>query len=184
MVHACYFQWTGPFLASIGVPDNWIMVAMSIGQIAEIATMAALGYFIQRLGWRWIMVVGILGHAFRFAIYALGGPLWLVVGSNLVHGFCYAFFFASVYIFVDEYFPRDARASAQGLFNLLILGLGPFLGNLLWGRLGDVLRTPAGVDYKSLFLAPAALALLAAVTLAIAFRPPPRPAQEVQPAAA
>jgi nucleoside transporter len=183
MVHACYFQWTGPFLASIGVPDNWIMVAMSIGQIAEIATMAALGYFLKRLGWRWTMTIGILGHALRFAIYALGGPVWLVVGSNLVHGFCYAFFFASVYIFVDEYFPKDARASAQGLFNLLILGLGPFLGNLLWGRLGDALRTPSGVDYRTLFLAPAGLALLAAVTLAVAFRPPPRPA-EARPAAA
>jgi nucleoside transporter len=178
MVHACYFFWTSPFLASIGVPDNWIPAAMSIGQIAEIATMAALGYFIKRLGWRKIMTFGILGHALRFAIYALGGPVWLVVASNVVHGFCYAFFFASVYIFVDEYFPKDARASAQGLFNLLILGVGPFLGNLLWGKLGDVLRTPAGVDFRSLFLVPTGLAVLAAVILAIGFRPPPRPLSE------
>ena len=40
LVHQCYFQWTSPFLAAIGVPENWIMPAMSIGQIAEIATMA------------------------------------------------------------------------------------------------------------------------------------------------
>ena len=113
------------------------MPAMSIGQIAEIGTMAVLGPCLKRLGWRRIMVFGILGHAARFAIYALGEPVWLVVASNVVHGFCYAFFFASVYIFVDEYFPKDARASAQGLFNLLILGLGPFVGNLLWGYLGD-----------------------------------------------
>jgi multisubunit Na+/H+ antiporter MnhC subunit len=49
-----------------------IMPAMSIGQIAEIATMAALGYFLRRLGWRWIMTLGILGHALRFFIFALG----------------------------------------------------------------------------------------------------------------
>ena len=178
LVHACYFQWTSPFLSAIGVPENLIMPAMSIGQIAEIGTMAILGFFIKRLGWRRIMTFGILGHAFRFAVYALGEPVWLVVGSNVVHGFCYAFFFASVYIFVDEYFPKDARASAQGLFNLLILGLGPFVGNLLWGKLGDLLRTADGVDYRSLFLAPTALAIVAAVTLLLGFHPPERPAAE------
>ena len=45
---------------------------------------------------------------------------------------------------MDEYFPKDARASAQGLFNFLILGLGPFVGSLLWGRLGDAYTTAGG----------------------------------------
>ena len=36
---------------------------------------------------------------------------------------------ASVYIFVDEFFPKDARSSAQGLFNVMILGLGALLAN-------------------------------------------------------
>ena len=171
LVHQCYFQWTSPFLSAIGIPENMIMPAMSIGQVAEIATMAGLGWFLARLGWRWTMIFGILGHVVRFSIYSIGGPVWLVVASNVVHGFCYAFFFASVYIFVDEYFPRDARASAQGLFNFLILGLGPFAGSLLWGRLGDAYRTPAGIDFSRLFLAPAAVGLLAALVLFVAFRP-------------
>lgn len=171
LVHACYFQWTSPFLSAIGLHENMIMPAMSIGQIAEIGTMALLGVALKRLGWRKIMVFGILGHAVRFAIYSLGGPVWLVVASNVVHGFCYAFFFAVVYIFVDEYFPKDTRASAQGLFNLLVLGLGPFVGNLMWGKLGDVLRASGEIDYRLLFLAPTALALIAAITLFIGFHP-------------
>jgi predicted MFS family arabinose efflux permease len=175
LVHQCYFMWTSPFLAAIGVPEHLIMPAMSIGQVAEIATMAGLGYFLKRLGWRWTMILGILGHVVRFLIYAVGGPVWLVVGSNLVHGFCYAFFFASVYIFVDEYFPKDARASAQGLFNLLILGLGPFVGSLLWGALGDVYRTAAGVDFTRLFLVPSGLGIVAAVILFLGFHPDRRP---------
>jgi nucleoside transporter len=175
IVHACYFFWTSPFLSAIGVPENMIMPAMSIGQVAEIGTMAILGACLKRLGWRKTMAFGILGHAARFAIYSLGGPVWLVVASNVVHGFCYAFFFASVYIFVDEYFPKHTRASAQGLFNLLILGLGPFLGNLLWGWLGDVLRAGAGPDFRTLFLFPTGLALLAAVTLFLGFHPEERP---------
>jgi nucleoside transporter len=175
LVHQCYFQWTSPFLQAAGLPENWIMPAMSVGQIAEIASMAVLGAVLARLGWRWTMTVGILAHAFRFFIFAIGDPLWLMVAVNVVHGICYAFFFAAVYIYVDERCPRDARASAQGLFNLAILGVGPFAGSLLWGWLGDVFRTAANaVDFTRLFLAPAGLALAAAVLLAIAFRPADR----------
>ncbi len=172
LVHQCYFQWTSPFLAHIGLPENWIMPAMSIGQIAEISTMAGLGYFLKKLGWRTTMIVGILGHVLRFFVYSIGQPAWLVVGSNVVHGFCYAFFFASVYIYVDEYFPKDARASAQGLFNFLILGAGPFVGSLLWGWLGDTYTTAGAVDFSRLFLVPSGLGLLAAVVLFVGFHPP------------
>jgi nucleoside transporter len=172
LVHQGYFQWTSPFLERAGLAPNWIMAAMSIGQVAEIATMAVLGLVLQRLGWRMTMAIGIAAHALRFFIYALGDPLWLMVAVNIVHGMCYAFFFAAVYIFVDEHFPKDSRASAQGLFNLLILGLGPFFGSLLWGSLGDAFRTPAGqVDFGRLFLAPAWLAVAAVVLLLVAFRP-------------
>jgi len=172
IVHQAYFQWTSPFLAAAGLPANWIMPAMSIGQIAEIGTMAVLGTVLARLGWRTTMAVGIAAHAVRFFIYALGEPLWLIVAVNVVHGMAYAFFFAAVYIFIDERFPKDVRASAQGLFNLLILGIGPFFGGLLWGWLGDASRTPDGaVDFSKLFLGPAWLAVIATALLLVAFRP-------------
>lgn len=126
-VHNCYFNWTGRFLPTVGIPGNWVTPVMSIGQIAEILTMAVLGTCLKTLGWRTTMIFGILGHAGRFAIFSFCGTpeyAWLIVAVNILHGICYAFFFATVYIFVDEYFPKDIRTSAQGLFNLMILGLG------------------------------------------------------------
>ena len=172
LVHQAYFQFTSPFLERAGLAANWIMPAMSIGQVAEIVTMAVLGLVLTRLGWKTTMAIGIAAHALRFFIYAIGEPLWLMVAINVVHGMCYAFFFAAVYIFVDEYFPKDSRASAQALFNLLILGLGPFVGSLLWGTLADTFQTPTGqVDFEKLFLAPAWLAVAATLLLLAVFRP-------------
>jgi hypothetical protein len=171
-VHQCYFIWTGTFLESVGIPANWVMPVMSIGQIAEIGTMAVLGFFLKRLGWRTTMVIGVLGHAIRFGVFALAPIPWLVVTVNIMHGVCYAFFFATVYIFVDEFFPKDARSSAQGLFNFLILGFGPFVGNFVWPLLGDVFQAGGEKDFRMIFLIPAGTALFAAILLALFFHPP------------
>src|SRR5204863_1240068 len=116
-VHQCYFIWTNTYLKSIGIAANWVTPIMSIGQVAEIGTMAILGMCLARLGWRYTMVIGILGHAARFAVFAFMPYPEVAILANLLHGICYAFFFATVYIFVDEFFPKDARSSAQGLFN-------------------------------------------------------------------
>src|SRR5262245_26898108 len=174
-----YFNWTGSFLAAkpeaggVGIPGNWIMPVMSLGQIAEILTMFILGATLKRLGWRWTMVIGILGHAARFAIYAFFPQAFPVIVIQLVHGICYAFFFATVYIFADEYFPKDVRASAQGLFNMMILGIGALVANSICPYLLQSVFTHGGVtNFRGLFLVPLAAALVAAVALALFFHPP------------
>ena len=136
--------------------------------------MAILGMTLKRLGWRTTMILGILGHAARFAVFAFFPENQaLVVAINVVHGVAYAFFFATVYIFVDEFFPKDARASAQGLFNLMILGLGPLVANVVGPKLiGETFNTANGVDFRSLFLVPFGAAVAAAIILAIFFHPP------------
>lgn len=176
-VHQLYFVYTGRFLQKIGLPSNWVMPAMSIGQLAEIATMAFLGVCLKSLGWRATMVVGILGHALRFATYAYLPEPWAAVSVNVLHGICYAFFFATVYIFVDEFFPQDARASAQGLFNLLILGIGPLVANFAGPSLLTHFTSKAAdgseaVDFTGLFQVPMLAALVAAGLLTLFFHPP------------
>ncbi|MBI3850945.1 MAG: MFS transporter [Verrucomicrobia bacterium] len=193
-VHNLFFNWTGRFLGSaveaggVGIPGNWIMPVMSIGQIAEILTMLILGATLKALGWRTTMILGILGHAARFAVFAfLPQHKEIIILVNVLHGICYAFFFATVYIFVDEFFPKDARASAQGLFNFMILGLGPLVANMLGPVLiGTTFNHNGVVDFKSLFLLPCGAAVVAAIALALFFRPPAKKLPEMtgQPATA
>ncbi|MEO8114630.1 MAG: MFS transporter, partial [Phenylobacterium sp.] len=97
----------------------------------------------------------------------------------------YAFFFATVYIFVDAAFPKDVRSSAQGHFNLLILGIGNVVASFLFPTLMGVFSQPgadggaAVVDYRTLFLVPTGMALVAALILALFFRPPERGPREL-----
>src|SRR5256885_14950111 len=119
------------------------------------------------------MILGVLGHTARFGVFAFFPEPTPSILINVLHGICYAFFFATVYIFVDEFFPKDARASAQGLFNLMILGLGPLVANFAGPKLiGETFYNNGMVDFKSLFLLPCGAAVVAAIALAAFFRPP------------
>ena len=182
-VHNCYFNWTGSFLGAsreaggVGIAGNWIMPVMTIGQVAELLTMFILGATLKKLGWRTTMIIGILGHAARFAVYAFfPQSVGTIVAVQLLHGICYAFFFATVYIFVDAYFPKDARASAQGLFNVMILGVGALVANSICPRLiQETFKHGDLVDFRGLFLVPCYAAIAAAFALLLFFKPPATP---------
>lgn len=176
-IHDGFFYFAFTYLAKVGVPENWVQAAMTVGQVAEIGTMALLGIVLKSLGWRTTMVLGILGHAARFAVFAFVPNPYAAVAVNVVHGICYAFFFATLYILVDDVFPKDARTSAQGLFNFLILGLGPIASRYLWPALQDhfTIDEPIVgkvVDYPKLFLIPTFMSIGAAVLLLLFFHPP------------
>ena len=185
VIHNGYFVMADAFLTDrVGIAGNLSMLVLSLGQFAEILTMLILGPVLIRLGWKATMIIGVLGHAARFAVFAFfADSVPTIVAVQLLHGVCYAFFFASVYIFVDAAFPKDVRSSAQGLFNLLILGIGSVVASFLFpqliGQLTEVVTAADGsvtrvVDYRTLFLIPTGMALFAVLLLALFFKPPER----------
>lgn len=176
VIHNGYFVMADAFLTNrVGIAGNLSMVVLSLGQVAEIVTMLVLGRVLAKLGWKITMIVGVLGHAARFAVFAyFADSVPVIVAVQLLHGVCYAFFFATVYIFVDAVFPKDVRSSAQGLFNLLILGVGNVAASFIFPELVGRLTSNGAVDYTTLFLVPTGMALAAVCLLALFFRPPTR----------
>lgn len=174
IVHNGYFVLSDAYLTKrVGIAGNLSMLVLSLGQVAEILTMLVLGRVLAKLGWRTTMIIGIMGHAARFLAFAfLADSVPAIIAVQLLHGICYAFFFATVYIFVDEAFPSDVRSSAQGLFNLLILGAGNVVASFAFPALVARLTDANGMtDYSKVFLVPAGLATFGALILLLAFRP-------------
>jgi MFS family permease len=179
VIHNGYFVVIDGFLSQVGISAKMTMVVSSIGQVAEIVTMLVLGVVLKKLGWKWTFILGVFGHAARYSVFAfLGTPehQYLIIAIQALHGICYAFFFATVYIYVDAVFPDDVRTSAQGAANLLILGAGMVFASQLFPRLAahytTMVGTTATVDYGKLFLVPTAMAITAILLLAFFFRPP------------
>jgi MFS family permease len=94
----------------------------------------------------------------------------VLIGSQALHGVCYAFFFAASYIYVDRIAPADVRHSAQTIFGMLILGVGPVLGGWFSGVLEARGGEGAAVDYVSLWSDVSLIGLGAAALFALLFR--------------
>ena len=173
VIHQIYFLQAGPFLSHIGLKDSQIGPATTIGQFAEILTMAFLGYFIKRLGFRRVITIGTFAYFARYVVFGMTNlPVWLIVISQAFHGFCYAFFFAAAFIYVDKVADEDVRHSAQTVFGIIILGGGPVLSGFLSGTLKNI-YTPEGGDFNfsQFWYTLAIIGLVATIFFVYFFRP-------------
>ena len=171
IIHQIYFLQTGPFLSSIGLKDSQIGPAMTVGQFAEIAAMAYLGFFLKRFGFRKVIFLGVLAYAARYAVFGtVTFPIWIMVVSQAFHGICYAFFFAGAYIYVDKIADEDVRHSAQTVFGMIILGGGPVIGGWLSGYLQETFTQAGLFDYSPFWYTLSTVGFVTALFFVVMFR--------------
>ena len=171
IIHQIYFLQTGPFLSHIGIPDSQIGPAMTIGQFAEILAMAYLGFFLKRLGFKKVITIGIAAYFFRYAIFGTTMlPVWIIVVSQVFHGFCYAFFFATAYIYVDKLADQDVRHSAQTVFGIIILGGGPVIGGWLSGYLQNMYTVDNVFSFSNFWYTMSAIGLVTMIFFFMLFQ--------------
>ena len=190
VIHQIYFMQAGPFFENqLGMLVTYIAPAMTVGQFAEIGFLALLGTLLMRLGFMDnhsgrsgllcpLHDLGIDQSAgfCRPSVDAAGqfvwtAPLMIGVVSQILHGLCYACFFASAFMYVDRVADEDIRNSAQTVFGIIILGVGPMIAGPALGILGNVFGE-AGVvtNFAGMWFTLAAIALLTAALVAIVFR--------------
>ena len=72
-----------------------------------------------------------------------------------MHGFCFGCFIFVAYMVVDEECSTDVRASAQNLFNLVIVGIGIIVGSWFAGSVvGGWAMEGETMNYTKLFSVP------------------------------
>ena len=177
-----YYVLTAPFLVSnkIGVSSTSVSAVMVIAQAAEILVLAfLLPYFLPKYGIRKTLTIGILAWPLRYIIFAIGKPAWLVIASLSLHGFCFVFFFAAAFIYVDTVAPKDIRHSAQSFITLVTYGLGNYVGSLFAGWVQTyftkTVATPEGVqeavtNWTGVFIVPCFLTVVCAVLFLLFFK--------------
>lgn len=155
-VHQFYFFHTAKFLGTLQHPltDQINKVfgvggggLMTIGQMAEILVLAAMPFVAKRVSRKTLLTVGLLAYIARFGIFAYAPTPAAVIPALALHGLVFGCFFFVCFMIVDENTSPDVRASAQGLFNLVIVGFGTIAGNLFAGKVAEYAKG----DFSMLF---------------------------------
>ena len=173
-VHQFYFVHTAGFLNNLDLPDaSWINDIfgvgggglMTIGQMAEILVLAMMPVLAKAISRKTLLAIGLCAYILRFAIFAYVPEAWAVIPALTLHGLCFGCFFFVAFMIVDEETTHDVRASAQGLYNLVVVGIGVIGGNYFAGQVAQAAKTDAGTDYEHLFSVPLVVTVLCLVVL-------------------
>ncbi len=193
-IHQFYFVHTSPFLAQyqtklasginriFGVGGGGLM---TIGQISEIFVLALIPFVAKQTSRRTLLAVGVAAYALRMALFAYVdriaaatgmSPIVILIVGVALHGLCFGCFIFVSFMVVDEETAPDIRASAQSLYNLVIIGIGIIVGSLIAGYVGEWATEPAvaggrgAINFTQLFSVPMWTALACFVFL-LAFYP-------------
>jgi nucleoside transporter len=180
-VHQFYFVRTSGYLGSdqlglnnaantinkiFGVGGGGLM---TIGQMSEILVLAIMPLVAKRLPRKSLLSIGLLAYVLRFFIFAYLPHPWAVVPALALHGVCFGCFFFIAFMVVDEETTRDVRASAQNLYNLIIVGLGVIVGNLFAGWMDQWATRNGALDWRVFFSIPMWISLACLVLLLLTY---------------
>jgi nucleoside transporter len=179
MIHQFYFVFTSDFVTKVQAAANsqsanafsdWVNNIfgvgggglMTIGQMTEIAVLAAIPFFAKSVSRKNLLLIGLAAYAARMALFAFAPSLPTVILGIALHGFCFGCFIFVAFMIVDENTTPDIRATAQNLFNLVIVGIGIIVGSLFATSVVAKYATAGGtaaMDYTKLFSVPMYMAL-------------------------
>lgn len=173
-IHQFYFVHTAAFLSSyqaqaegftnfvnkiVGVGGGGLM---TIGQMSEIAVLALIPLVAKKVSRKSLLAVGIIAYGLRMLLFSyvqsiasIGVPevLVLMLGVAL-HGLCFGCFIFVAFMIVDEETTGDVRASAQSLFNLVIVGIGIIVGSKIATGVAEWATVDGDMNFTKLFSVP------------------------------
>ncbi len=167
-IHQFYFVHTagflGQFQSAFATKINSVFGVgggglMTIGQMVEIGVLAAMPFMAKRFSRKTLLAAGIVAYGARMALFAYYDGIASVTGFPEIgllmlgiglHGFCFGCFIFVAFMVVDEETSSDARASAQSLFNLVIVGIGIIVGSKIAGAVATWATTTGSLGQESL----------------------------------
>ncbi len=111
-------------------------IVSSLAQISETLFILAIPFFMKRFGIKQVMLISMIAWVLRFGLFAFGNPgdgLWMILLSCIIYGMAFDFFNISGSLFVEKSVEPSIRASAQGLFTMMVNGVGAVLGSRVSG---------------------------------------------------
>jgi nucleoside transporter len=178
-VQQFYSVYCNPFLKDLQAVKPTAL--QTIAQFSEVICMMVMPFFLVKYGMKVTLTIGIAGWVVRNAIFATGWlPAIVAVGLPL-HGMCYTFFFIVANVFVDRHAPGHLRASAQGIFTFVSMGVGTLLGNFLSATVMHTQNVDGQMNWTWFWLVPAAGSAAVLMMFRVGFHEQPSKPKDARP---
>jgi PPP family 3-phenylpropionic acid transporter len=128
-----------PYMKELGAAESMMGLALTVGTIAEIPVLFFASQFIQRFRAYALLVFSLALTSLRFLLLAVAPAPAFVLFVQLLNGFNYPLLTVAAVTYADEHAPRGFRATAQGLFNAAMGGIGAAVGGFAGGILFESL---------------------------------------------
>lgn len=122
--------------------------ALTVGLLSALYAAAAflaaplLGKFSDRFGRRPVLLISVLGSAFGYFLFGIGGALWVLFLSRLIDGFTGGNISTAMAYIADVTPPKERARNFA--FGGVAFGLGFFIGPVISGALSAIsLSAPA-----------------------------------------
>jgi MFS family permease len=144
--------------SDLGVIENSIPLVYATINITHTAVGIPSGIIADRIGKEKVLILG-------YGILLVSSFLMLILSGNFLYAFVIALIYG-IYVGITEtvqravlpkYVDSDLRGTAYGLFSLVI-GLGFFIGNIVFGYLWDAYSLDIAIYFSSIFVATAMMA--------------------------
>ena len=196
MIHQFYFVYTSEFLGEYQKQGEGAIEAinsvfgvgggglMTIGQMSEILVLFLIPLVAGIWSRKSLLAIGLAAYALRMFlfsqiewIHSVTGiaEIGLLIAGVALHGLCFGCFIFVAFMVVDEECTDDVKASAQNLFNLVIVGIGIIVGSYVAGLIGEMAKIAntdgsSSMDWSMLFSVPMYAAVVC-LGLLLAFYP-------------
>jgi MFS family permease len=166
-----YFLGSARFMQDIGIAPKNVSGIMGIAQAVQaLATFFLMGRFIEVLGHKWTLVIGLGCWLILYLAYLASRPVALVVAIQAFHGLAYVFFMIVGQIYANAVAGPEIISSMQALIFAATTGVGLFVGTQLAGWVMDRARTEAGFQWRQIWTVPAVILAICLLLLAVVFQ--------------
>jgi len=172
-----YYSFTNLFLTEAGMENA--TSNMTFGQFSEAFFILLIPFFFRRLGVKWMIAIGMVAWALRFLLFGYGDAeagLWMLFAGIILHGVCFDFFFVTGQIYTDNKAGLSIQSQAQGMITMATYGIGMWIGTLLSGYVKEMYTANNVVDWKSVWMVPAVIAVVVLLLFLLFFKDNQRPA--------
>jgi len=154
-----YYSFTNLYLTEAGMKN--VTSNMTFGQFSEGFFILLIPFFFRRLGVKWMIALGMIAWGVRFLFFGYGDAganLWMFFAGIILHGVCFDFFFVTGQIYTDSKAGLKIQSQAQGMITMATYGIGMWIGTLLSGYVKDSYTVDQVVQWRSVWMVPAAIA--------------------------